>query len=652
MRCAYLVVALALAGCPEGEITPCEGEQQRVDNKGKLRITSLAIPVDTKAKGRLSGAPKTGARPMKALVLLDYSGSMYGGYGEAQVVGCSKCKSTLKKRNRQPYYYGTAAYREMVARWLDAAAPDGQVVRAQTLLFNKKLWRFSVGKTEQVTRATTLSFPWTLNEMSASQIATGLEEIPPDPFKGTGRNAGETHLKEALLLAADLLGDDGIIWIVTDNIADQSGAGVSAKDAARNLAFYNALNSDPRLQTVLAYPLHDKAQCTNMCGTSLFVYGIHVSSRERAGAGEVDRMTGGHLKGGDSLSGGLLWNPDLQREASAHAGEAKEAAIIGVPLRLKPMDLQVVSVKFEEGKDGRARPIRCRRTAQFGDKVPCVASVVVKNNLRHQILVNAEVVFENEVMVPHKKNETSRLPWAGAICAEQIETYNKKLKKQSVFSVRNLMPGAEEKIKVLLVLPAVSIAPKGLELVDTAFTDEVFLTGGMTARVANVRTRLYIADDQSAGVYGARNLPDIFRAHDQAEVRVHFDATVPVQNDGKLAALILIGGLLLLLLLIVLVVLRFQRVAITVIIDGVEVDQVTLPRISSRKVEKSGARVGKVKRGWSRKVSFAGARGCKTKKQGSTWIVEPPGGMEMRVELKRGARRSRSSGKKGAPGGF
>jgi hypothetical protein len=457
-----------------------------------------------------------------------------------------------------------------------------------------------------------------------------------------------------MLTAADLLGEDGLLWIITDNISDRSGAGVSSADAARNLAFYTALNNDARLQTVMAYPLHDDKKCTFMCGTSLFVYGIHVSTRTRNGAAEVNRLAGGHLKDGDASADGVLWNQQLKASASKHAGSGRRPEIVGVPLRLKPMDLDVVSVKFEEDEKGRARPIRCRRTAEFGSKVPCVATVVVKNNLRHQILESATVVFENGVMIPHKAREKKRLKWCGAVCAGAVETYNEKLKKQSEFPIRELGPGKEQKIRVLMVLPAVTVAPSGVgDTFDTAFTDTVYLSGDITARVKDVKTRLDVDAEQRREVYGADALPSIFKARSQTEVRVQFGASVPVQNDGRLAALILIGGLLLLLLLLAFLIMRFQRVAVTAFVDGVEVDRMSLPRISSRKLEVNGQRYGKVKRGWSRRVSFVGARGVKTKKQGSAWIVEPTGGMEKRVELKMGWR-SRGGGgrKKGAPGGF
>ena len=659
MRLSFLPYAtafifLALSSCSKEGVKPCENEQKLVQQDGKIRVQTVLSPVDVSAQGRLSGKALSGARAMNAVLLLDYSGSMYGGYAKPKVPGCERCKANNQKRNKQPYYYSDPAFRSMVADWFKSAAPEGAEVNAEILLFNTALFRIAKDqKLEKVTSQTPRDFSLPLHSSSSFDIAEQLKKIPGDPFKGSGRNANETHLKNALLRAAERVGDDGIVWIITDNIADQSGVGVSAQDARRNLDFYNALNDDPRLQTVVAYPLHDAEMCTPLCGTSLFVYGIHVSSRERAKPIEVDRMSGGHLQKNEAQKDGLLWNVALKQKASAHAGKKSNAKIVGVPLRLKPMDLDVVSVRFDQDPRGRPLPIRCRRTAEFGEKVPCVATVVVRNNLRHQRLDRATLVFENDVLIPHKRGEKKRLPWAGAVCEKKMSSLDPKKGKQQSFAIGGLAPGAERKMQVVLVLPAVDIAPTGfVDLLDTAFTDTVFLSGMLSARIQDVQTSLSVAAEQRQGVYGAERLPGIFKSRNQSEVRVRFPATVPVQNDGKVRALILLSSLLFLALIIVALILRFQRVQITAIVDGIEVDRMSLPRISSQKLEKSGQTLGRVKRGWSNVVRFVAGKGFKSKRQGNSWLITPPSGSEMRVELKKGFKKRNIGSSKSTPGGF
>jgi hypothetical protein len=153
----------------------------------------------------------------------------------------------------------------------------------QALLFNKGVWTFDGGRAQPASAS--VAFPWVMSSMEPGGLAEKLAEIPADPFKATGMNADETHMKPALQKAVEMVlaaGDEGLIWLVTDNIADQSGGGVSSDDARRNLEFYEYLRSEPRLQLVYAYPVHDGDACTWLCRSSLFVYAVQVSKRGRA----------------------------------------------------------------------------------------------------------------------------------------------------------------------------------------------------------------------------------------------------------------------------------------------------------------------------------------------------------------------------------
>ncbi|HEY1101247.1 MAG TPA: hypothetical protein VGF99_20080, partial [Myxococcota bacterium] len=293
-----LLVTVLLAACARQPPARCAdeaGSSQQVDSDARVRVTTTTLPADPTAGGRLSGAANVGPRALRGVVLLDYSGSMYGGYDKPASTSCGICKANGTKRNGQPYFYSDPSFQRFMAGLVDAATPTGSSINLRALLFNTRVWSFDAGKATPLSSSTPLTFPWSTST-SNDAIAAAFAGIPADPFKATGKDADETHIQPAVERAVQALlagGDEGIVWLVTDNIADQSGGGVSVDDARRNLAFYDYLKREPRLQAVYAYPVHDTATCTWLCGSSLFVYALHVSNKTRADVVEVDRLSGG-----------------------------------------------------------------------------------------------------------------------------------------------------------------------------------------------------------------------------------------------------------------------------------------------------------------------------------------------------------------------
>ncbi len=618
----------------------------------RVRVTTTTKPADPTAGGRLAGDAHTGARPLRAVLLLDYSGSMFGGYDRPAASGCSStCRAIGTRRNGQPYFYGDPAFQRFLGSLVDAAAPPGAQIEMRALLFNKGLFTFDQGKVSMIKTLArleaepapvTLTFPWLLSSTSPATLGELFEQVPVDPFKATGANANETHLEPALRTAVDALlsdpsHDEGLVWIVTDNIADQSGGGVSAEDAQRNLAFYEYLKSEPRLQLVYAYPVHDAETCTWLCGSSLFIYALQVSSRARADGDEVDRLSGGHLSDGPPTADGLLWNDQLKALTADHAGASK-ADIQGVPLRLKPMDLDAVSVSFEKSAQGLLQPLRCKRSAEFGDVIPCVATLVVKNHLRHERIDSAFLTLTSQTLLPHKKEEAKRLPWAGAICTGQVKATAATAAVDDVgrFQLGPLDPAGEQKLQVRLLLPAVVVAPTSLsQMADVAFTDALLVEGAMTAQVTDVRASLVVPPGERERVYGASSLPTIFTSRTEAEVKARFPVVAVVNNDGKLQVLLLGAALLGLLLLLALLAFKLQPAWCTAFVDGVEAERYRMTRLSSQALEVRGVRYGQVKRGIGL-PSFVPAKGAQSRRVGSAWFVAPSSGGESRIELRQG----------------
>jgi hypothetical protein len=649
----FCVVLLVLASscakapparCPE-EAASTNATSQQVNSDEHVRVTTTTLPADPTAAGALKGDARVGARAMRGVVLLDYSGSMYGGYDRPVTTSCPNlCKAQGTRRNGQPYYYSDPSFQRFLAALVDNATPAGTQIDLRALLFNKQVWTFDDGKVKPA--PTALTFPWS-STMSSSSLAAALATIPSDPFAATGKNADETHIQPALARAVDAVlqgGDEGIVWLVTDNIADQSGGGVSADDARRNLAFYEYLKREPRLQLVYAYPVHDAEQCTWLCGSSLFVYALQVSSRVRADVSEVDRLSGGHLGDGKPTTDGVLWNAALQSLTAGHAGSSP-AHLAGVPLRLKPMDLNAVSVSFAKTPEGKTQPLRCKRTAEFGDVVPCVATLVVKNNLRHERIDSARLAIEGATLLPRTRESPQRLSWAGAVCAGGIKAVGATagVDDTGQFVLGPILPGAEQTLQVRLLIPAVTVAPTSpSEIIDVATTDALLLQGPLTARIRDVRASLVVSAADRRRVYGAEALPQIFTDRSEAEVVARFPVIAVVNNDGKLQALLLVGGLLALLIVVGLLVFVLQPAWCTVLVDGVEADRLRMRRFSSRPIDLRGVRYGQVKRGVG-VPAFVPARGAQARRSGSAWLVAPPSGSESRIELRQGWRSKKAA---------
>lgn len=663
------------SGCNQQHAPPCPDED-KVERSQNIEMRTVDAITDPTAGGKLSGNAATGVRAMKEILLLDYSGSMYGGYSRNPPPNCPRCKATSEKRNAQPYHFELPEFRALVASWLDGVAPEGSDIKMQPLLFNKFLWLPTPTGAVQVTSAAQLTYPWQLSKMKMTDVAEALRVIPADPFRATSTAANETHMRPALEQAMSFLGGEGIIWFITDNISDQSGTGTSPDDAARNLAFYNLLRDDPRLQLVYAYPLFDgDDKCTFLCGSSLFVYGIHYAPTQRASFEEENRLSGNHMSTTEPSADGLLWNAALRDEGKKHAGvwstggDGSEMA--GVPLRLKPMDVGIVEVDFKRDEKGLPVPIQCKQTSEFGQRIPCRATLVVKNRLRDQIISSMSINLQNDVLLPRSAGKQQRTPWASAVCsryvsirevagADSVEQVNEDGSIQpntqpntqpnaqpnvgassTRFLLSNLRPGQSRNVEVTIMLPAISISPASLgEQLDVAFTDKLFLEGSMRAKVENVRTQLIVPAEQRQSIYGAGNLPALFTSKSQSEVQVRFPVKVPVNNDGKLRAFFLLAALILAAVLIGFILFRWQPTFVAVVVDGVELERMRLLRFDSRAVEYRSKTLGRVSRG-AGAASFTPSRDAQAKRSGSAWILTWPGGLEQRVEIKAaGAARS------------
>lgn len=151
---------------------------------------------------------------------------------------------------------------------------------------------------------------------------------------GKDKMTGATDLIEALDKGIEAIdGSKGIIWLITDNINDNSGTGDSSY--ANTLEFYNRLRTDNKIRKILLYPIPEKIVDGTDTAKGYVAYGIVYSE--------------------DALS---------QQELEYYDGIIRGTGIKQKAITLKPLDIgtvvlkpRVTQSKISEGKlyyDGSA----------------------------------------------------------------------------------------------------------------------------------------------------------------------------------------------------------------------------------------------------------------------------------------------------------
>lgn len=593
-----------------------------------------ACPEDASASDTGETEAATWEPPQRALVLLDSSGSMYPGYGESEC-GASACPASLTdkgpRRNGQSYYVALPLFQQLFTDWLAAASPSPLV--GDLLLFNAGVYH--VG-TDSVTRLEEGTLPFATPLNRAEQW---LSVVPKDPYqldKDDKYVANITDTTAALRQALRLLEDDGIIWLFTDNIVDQPNSLVSADDADRNREFYNFIQENDQIKAAYVYPLHLSDSCSWMCGTSLMVYGLYVSSRNEVPTSAL-RQLGGQFQ---DDAPGLLWNPKLQAIAAPLSGARSGGELAGVPLRLKPVDRDVLSMEFVPSERGET--VWCDSRVEYDQPLTCEATISVQNTLRHQEVLDLELTFSNDMFRPHDSSGKP-LPWAGALCSGDLKLNGWRLGDNREWfgepiEVGRLGPLESKALTIQFQLPPMPVAHQDVqELLQIALTDRVLLSGGVVAQARDVRTQLVIPTEGLQDVYGASELPAIFQGQDVASLQTEAQAQAHVRNNGQLLALLSLGlggGIV---GLISLVLLRFQNVYCTVYVDSRELVRLRMPRISQQKLVIRGKHFATARRGWGAPVRLAPAPGFALKGQGSGYLLtEKATQEEHAVEVKRG----------------
>ena len=384
-------------------------------------------------------------------------------------------------------------------------------------------------------------------------------------MRGSDGEFGTTDLIEALDKGIETFkGDAGVIWLVTDNINDNSGSGDSSY--FNTLSFYQRLRNDNNIKKILLYPIPEKVTEVGYTSLGYVVYAI-VYSKE-------------------NLSQKQLENYDkLIREAGI-----KQKAIT-----LKPQDIgtivlqpRVASGKIAEGKlyfDGKTL-----RGFGFeeGEKVrETFNDLSLKSNLYPYIIKSANL---NVHLDDFKSSDYS----VKSLGTQQI----------TPSTVSNVSPEGEV-TGFTLIFNLPEITPTFS--FNTIFKEDFSIGGNLVLEVSQTDILLdqnYI--NSFKDLFALQSIPEIFQPSLKDKKIV---TTIPLEikmKYGPWRLFVLIGLItVIVLILVFLVIMIMKKKCFTLVIDNRDEQDICLSAFSSYNVSYNySLNLGTLKKSLFGKVKF------------------------------------------------
>ncbi len=643
VRLLALAASLLCAACAQLELVGAgdpypddprlsASEVARCSSSGSAVLEGERPQRDATAGGRLGGAhpPFTG-RPLTQLIALDYSGSMFGGYERdepsAQESGCGWTRSSRGTRSPNgDFYWEQPAFRDLLREGPLAGARPGDALHA--MVFNKDVFvlheggaaRFDGGAFEGGLPSPDPSADAALKRLVSPAAGGTLPERWSAPW-ATARMWDESRMAGVLSAAAAVLeagpSGDGVLWIVTDNIIETATSEGSSKEAELNRQFYLRLKQDPRWQVVYAYPVH---QADWLCGSTLLVYGMYFSGRERIGEAEYAILTSGPAA--------RLAN-DAQiaafRELASPASPAP-----GHPFKLKPDDMDLLKVSFE-------RKIECPK-ARAGQARQCRATLAIENLLEHRRIDGAKLRLESGRLDAWNQVRRSvvRVPTAEPLPSAAVSA--------EVVLSEPIPPGETKIVEVDLLVPPVTTQEHTLrDHWESANHERFRMLGSMSVAITELRTSMAVDQAQLGDVYGVSSLPEIFRNPDTSSLDTTICLAMWTDNPAWLVSLAILGVLLALILLVTLGVWLLKPSFRVVSLDDVELGRVRVSRVLGASIEHRGTRYAKVRQRLGGSIRVIGIPPYRARPIGGHWELRDSDsdmGERHRLELRRRSRPS------------
>jgi hypothetical protein len=582
---------------------------------------------DRTANGQLSGAhqPITG-RPLTHMVAVDYSGSMFGGYERSEPSeassGCGWSRSGRGTRSPNgDFYWEQPAFRSLLDQGVTAGIADGDPVHAA--VFNKDVFllhdgggaRFDGRGFEGGIPKPDASAAAAVDRMVSPAAGGTLPERWQAPW-ATSRMWDESRMAGVLDAAATLFAagevGDGVLWIVTDNIIETATSDSVSKEAELNRQFYLRLKQDPRWQVVYAYPVH---QADWLCGSTLLVYGMYYSGRERLPESEYFQLTSG---GSARLAN--------EAQLGAFRGLANPGSPApGHPFKLKPDDMDLLRVSF-------GRKIECP-PAKAGQARQCRATLSIENLLEHRRIDGAKLHLESGRLDAWNqvKRTVVRVPTARPLASGVVSA--------DVVLAEPIPPGATETVEVDLLVPAVETEEHTLrDHWESANHERFRMLGSMSVSISELRTTMAVDQAQLGEIYGVSSLPAIFRNPNTSNLNTTICLEMLVDNPAWLISLLILGTLLVVVLLILLGVWLLKRSFRVAALDDVELGRVRVSRIMGATIEHRGTRYAKVRQRMGGSIRVIGIPPFRARPIGGHWELRDADadmGERHRLELRR-----------------
>jgi hypothetical protein len=431
-------------------------------------------------------------------------------------------------------------------------------------LFSKALIRNSIKPGDEVDimlfskteKDRGMESPKVLYEGSAENLV--LERVMQEfkIIRARDGDMGRTDLIEALDKGISVIEKDvGIIWVVTDNINDNSGSG----DASylNTIKFYERLRRDNNIRKILLYPVPEKIKDDDEVTKGYVVYGI-VYSKEPLSQIELSKY--------DSILRGV---------------KIKQKAIT-----LKPLDIGTIVLvpkktqsKIYPGKlyfDGKTL-----RGYGFEEGEPVkevFSDLSLKSNLYPYFIKSARLSVKLEEF-------------------ESSDYSVKSLGTQSILpsTVSNVSPEGEVTgFSVIFNMP--DITPTFS--FNTIFKEDFTIGGDLVLEVSNVDIELdenYM--NQFRELFALQSVPEIFRPVLKDKKII---TKIPLEismNYGPWRLFVLIGLIIIAAAIIFLILFfLFKKKCFTIVIDDSEQQAICLNSLSSYSISKGySSELGKIK---------------------------------------------------------